>query len=366
MKRTQISIVPLAAAGAVLSLAAGIGFWPSSAQAQTAATAPASLSATSVSPVTPAASGSSAASTIPATSTTQPLGCIIEPEKQAEVGSPLTGVVDSVLVDRGAPIKKGQILAMMRAEVERANVESARSRAGADAEILAASANRDVAKIKMKRTYELGKLGFASGLEVDQAKGEFEVADQRLAQTRESKQIAERELSGAQAQLRQRTVRAPFDGVVIDRLVQPGERVDGKPMFRIAALNPLRVEVIIPSSYYGHIREGMTMPVQPEFAGAGSVSSQVVQVDRLVDAASGTFRARLTMPNPKREVPAGVRCKLALNGNTPNSPTSGAPAAASQPSVSSTSLPPEPISAAQMNLKAEAPRIDLPKALAKR
>ncbi len=334
MKRTQLSIVPWAAAGAVFSLAAGIGFWASSAQAQTAAPAPASTSATSVMSTTPATSAAPA---------TQPLGCIIEPEKQAEVGSPLTGVVDTVLVDRGAPIKKGQILAMMRAEVERANVESARSRAGADAEILAASANRDVAKIKMKRTYELGRLGFASGLEVDQAKGEFEVADQRLAQTRESKQIAERELSGAQAQLRQRTVRAPFDGVVIDRLVQPGERVDGKPMFRIAALNPLRVEVIIPSSYYGHIREGMTVPVQPEFAGAGSVSSQVVQVDRLVDAASGTFRARLTMPNPKREVPAGVRCKLALNGNTPDLP----------------------VSAAQMNLKAEAPRIDLPKPLAK-
>ncbi len=348
MKRTKVSVSPLAAAGLLFGLQAGVGLWAGAAQAQTNAPAAAQMS-TQMSTQTPAPSISQPLSTA-TTTTTQPLGCIIEPEKQAEVGSPLTGVVDSVLVDRGVVIKKGQIMAMMRAEVERANVESARSRAGADAEILAASANRDVAKIKMKRTYELGKLGFASGLEVDQAKGEYEVADQRLAQTRESKQIAERELSGAQAQLRQRTVRAPFDGVVIDRLVQPGERVDGKPMFRIAALNPLRVEVIIPSSYYGQIREGMNLPVQPEFSGASLVSAQVVQVDRLVDAASGTFRARLAMPNPKRDVPAGVRCKLALNGSTPN--LSPAPAAAAV-------LAPATI------LKAEAPRIELPKPISK-
>ena len=360
MKRTQISIFPIATAGLLLGMQVGLGLWSPNVRAQTATSQTTQLATQSLSPVISPSTLAAQPSAAPAAAPAQPLGCIIEPEKQAEVGSPLTGVVDSVLVDRGTAVKKGQIMAMMRSEVERANVESARSRAGADAEILAAVANRDVAKIKMKRTYELGKLGFASGLEVDQARGEFEVADQRLAQTRESKQIAERELSGAQAQLRQRTVRAPFDGVVIDRLVQPGERVDGKPMFRIAALNPLRVEVIIPSSYYGQIREGMNMPVQPEFSGAGSVSSQVVQVDRLVDAASGTFRARLTMPNPKRDVPAGVRCKLALNG---------APAAMSAPAAA-TPLSAAPASAsgasgAQMNFKAEAPRIEMTRPAAK-
>ncbi len=354
MNRTQVFTLPAAAASLLVGLQFGAGLWSTDLQAQTIATANTPIAGQAINaPAQPSSpTGLPTPLPAPAVPAAQPLGCIIEPEKQAEVGSPLTGVVDSVLVDRGMPIQKGQILAMMRSEVERANVESARSRAGADAEILAAKANRDVAKIKMKRTFELNQLGFASGLEVDQARGEFEVADQRLAQTRESKQIAERELSGAQAQLRQRTVRAPFDGVVIDRLVQPGERVDGKPMFRIAALNPLRVEVIIPSSYYGQIREGMNLPVQPEFAGAGSISAQVVQVDRLVDAASGTFRARLAMPNPKREVPAGVRCKLALTGS---STVSSAPAASGNPQASTV----------QLNLKAEAPRIDLPKSVAR-
>lgn len=287
---------------------------------------------------------------VSAQSGSQPLGCIIEPQRQADVGSPLVGVVDDVMVDRGAAVRKGQVIATMRSEVERANVESARTRAGADAEIQAAIANREVAKIKMKRTFELLRLGFASQLEYDQAKGEFDIADQRLGQAREGKQVAERELQGAVAQLRQRTVRAPFDGVIVDRLIQPGERVDGKPIFRVAALNPLRVEVIVPSSLYGQIREGMTIPVQPEFAGASSVSARVVQVDRLVDAASGTFRARLDLPNPKQDVPAGVRCKIAMNGL--ELPAAGAAAAPAAPSAAA-------------SIRAEAPKFDSLKPVSK-
>ena len=288
----------------------------------------------------------------------QPLGCLIEPQSQAEVGSPLVGVVETVAVERGQAVRKGQVLATMRNEVERANVAAARSRANADAEIQAASANRDVAKIKWKRTVDLHNLGFAALLEVDQAKGEFEVADQRLAQARETKGTAERELHGAEAQLRQRTVRSPIDGVIVDRLVQPGERIDGKPIFRVAALNPLRVEVIVPSSLYGQLREGMTIDVQPEFAGAGHVSSQVVQVDRMIDAASGTFRARLTMPNAKGAIPAGVRCKLAMPGlEQPAAALAPAaqPAAAASSAQSSALTPQLP--AREMNFKAEAPRI---------
>lgn len=265
----------------------------------------------------------------------QPLGCLIEPERSAEVGSPLSGVVDAVAVERGEAVRKGQVLATLRSDVERANVEAARSRAGADAEIQAAQASREVAKIKMKRTYDLLQLGFSSQLELDQAKGEFDVADQRLAQAREAKVIAGRELAASEAQLRQRTVRSPFDGVIVDRLVHPGERVDGKPLFKVAALDPLRVEVIVPASYYGQIREGMSLAVQPDFTGAPSIDAKVTQVDRLVDAASGTFRARLSLPNPRREIPAGLRCRIALAApampspsNARVGPAAGAPAPA--------------------------------------
>jgi membrane fusion protein, heavy metal efflux system len=245
----------------------------------------------------------------------QALGCLIEPQRVAEVGAPGAGIVEEVLVERGHEVRRGQSLVLLRSEVEKANVDSARQRAASEAEIAAMAASRDVARIKMRRVHELLSLGFASQIELDTARGEYEVADQRLAQARESQVVATRELQSAEAQLRQRNVKAPFDGVVIDRLTQPGERADGKALVRLAMLNPLKVEVIVPASMYGQLKPGQLVPIIPEFTGAESMQAQVQQIDRLIDAASGTFRIRLSLPNPKREVPAGVRCKAQLVAN---------------------------------------------------
>lgn len=284
--------------------------WTASVQAQgtarAATTAPATVNAPANVAPKPAAASTSAASK------DAMLGCLIEPQRMAEVGSPGYGVVEEVLVERGQSVRKGQTLVLLRSEVEKANVDAARQRATGEAEIAAAAATRDVAKIKMRRTQELLTLGFASQLELDTAKGEYEVADQRLAQAREAQVVAGRELQSAEAQLRQRVVRAPFDGVVIDRLTQPGERADGRPLLRVAMLNPLKVEVIVPATMYGQFKEGQSIGVQPDFAGADLMQAQVQQIDRLIDAASGTFRVRMTLPNPKREVPAGVRCKAQI------------------------------------------------------
>jgi RND family efflux transporter MFP subunit len=311
--RTTMSLctarIAFAVAACMAPLAGAIG----NAFAQTAPKA--ALSA----PGLPSASAAGVVKTSAASSAAQPkdaiLGCLIEPQRVADVGAPGYGVIEEVMVERGQAVRRGQPLVVLRSDVERANVDAARQRAGAEAEIAAAVASRDVARIKLKRTQELLQLGFASGLELDTAKGEFEVADQRLAQARESQMVASRELKSAEAQLQQRTIRAPFDGVVTDRLTQPGERADGRPLVRLAMLNPLRVEVIVPASLYGQLREGQAIGIQPDFAGADLMQAQVQQIDRLIDAASGTFRVRMSLPNPKREIPAGVRCKAQLPGS---------------------------------------------------
>jgi membrane fusion protein, heavy metal efflux system len=292
--------------GLCLVMSAWTGGVQAQGTARAATTAPANVNAPATVAPKPAAASPSAASR------DAMLGCLIEPQRVAEVGSPGYGVVEEVLVERGQSVRKGQTLVLLRSEVEKANVDAARQRATGEAEIAAAAATRDVAKIKMRRTQELLILGFASHLELDTAKGEYDVADQRLAQAREAQVVAGRELQSAEAQLRQRVVRAPFDGVVIDRLTQPGERADGRPLLRVAMLNPLKVEVIVPATMYGQFKEGQSIGVQPDFAGADLMQAQVQQIDRLIDAASGTFRVRMALPNPKREVPAGVRCKAQI------------------------------------------------------
>jgi len=42
----------------------------------------------------------------------------------------------------------------------------------------------------------------------------------------------------------------------------------------------------------------------------GNFRAKVVLIDRLIDAASGTFRIRLELPNPGHKIPAGIRCRV--------------------------------------------------------
>jgi len=238
------------------------------------------------------------------------LGCVIEPTQTAEVAAGAPGVLESVTVERGARVRRGQLLATLNADVERAAVESAWARASAESEINALAAARDLARLKMKRMHALSQLEFNSRLEFENAAAEFEIADHRLQQAREAINVARRDHELASRQLELRQVRSPIDGVVADRLLNPGERVDGRPILRLVALDRLRVEVVMPATRFGRIREGMHASVRPEGLDGPEVGARVTQVDRFVDAASGTFRARLSVPNTDGSVPAGVRCQV--------------------------------------------------------
>jgi cobalt-zinc-cadmium efflux system membrane fusion protein len=244
----------------------------------------------------------------------QPLRCVIEPDKVAEIGTPVIGVVESVLVDRGDVVRQGQLLAQLRANVERASVNAAEVRAQADADVQAAIANYDFQKQKLARTEELMLKKFVSAQALDQVRAETSVAEQRLAQAREQKRVAHQELQTANAQLSLRQIRAPFSGIIADRYVNAGERVEVKPMFRIARIDPLRVEIIAPAALYGSIKKGMPAQIIPELPNAGRLDTKVVLVDRIIDAASNTFRVRAELPNSNGAVPSGLRCRAELQG----------------------------------------------------
>ncbi len=276
-----------------------IGIWALGATAQPAPRAPAVVREP---PAVPAPAA-------PPTS----LGCLIEATASAEIAAPGGGIVATVLVDRGDRVRRGQPLATLQADLERANVAAAEVRANAAAEIAATAAARDIAKQKARRQYELLQLGFGSPAEYDIAKGELEVADHRLAQAREANELARREALVARAQLAQRTLRSPIDGVVADRLLHPGERADGRPILKLLKLDALRVEVVVPASRIGQLKPGQSVKVTPEGPGGRTLPAEVTQVDAFVDAASGTFRARLALANPDGSVPAGVRCQVAFD-----------------------------------------------------
>lgn len=240
----------------------------------------------------------------------QPLGCLIEPSRMVDVGSPVIGVVESVKVERGDRIAKGQVVAMLRADVERAAVGIAASRARVSAEVQAAQANYELARQKLVRARELVNRQFISEQALEQARAEADVAEQRLAQAKDQRGIWGRELRLAEAQLELRTIRSPANGIIVERYMSGGERVEEKPIVRVATVNPLRVEIVVPASLYGTIRVGSTLTVMPDLPNAKPRQAKVVLVDPIIDGPSNTYRVRLELPNANYELPAGPRCKV--------------------------------------------------------
>ena len=237
------------------------------------------------------------------------LACLVLPDKVAELGSPVIGVVDTVEVERGARVRKGQVLARLKADVERANSGVVRSRADSEAEWRGAVAGRDLAQQKLDRARSLAAQNFVSGQAVEQADAEFRVAKERMLQAREQLGTNQREVSSAQAQVAQRIVRAPFDGVVTERYVNPGERVEDKPMLRVAVITQLRVEVVASTTQFGNLAIGQEMAIQPELPGLAMRTARIAQMDQVLEPASNTFRLRLELPNENGAWPAGLRCK---------------------------------------------------------
>jgi membrane fusion protein, heavy metal efflux system len=241
-----------------------------------------------------------------------PLGCLIEPEQVAEVGSQVIGVTESVLVERGDFVKKGQVLATLRSDVERASVEVAKTRSQLEADVNTAEANFRLAQVTEKRGEALVEKKFISQQALDKSHAETAVAEHKLAFTREQLKLASGDLAVARAQLGLRAIRSPIDGIISDRYIWPGERVEEKPLFRVVKVNPLRVEIVAPVALFGTIDKNSLITITPDLPNLQPIIAKVILVDKLIDGASNTFRIRAEIPNPKFDIPSGLRCKATL------------------------------------------------------
>lgn len=250
--------------------------------------------------------------TLPAVAS-QPLGCLIEAERVTDVGSPVIGIVQQVHVERGDRVHAGQVLVELRADVERAALSVASSRAESTADLQAATASANFNRERLARAEDLFRQQFISQQALDQARTESDMAGQRLAQAQEQRRIASQERAVAAAQLAQRVIRSPLEGVVAERYVSAGEHVDDRPLLRIAKVDPLRVQLVAPVGMYRQLRKGGSVTVVPELPGATPVAARITMVDKVVDPASNTFRVHLELPNRDGALPAGLRCKAQLD-----------------------------------------------------
>ena len=235
---------------------------------------------------------------------------VIEPYEVVEVGSAVTGILETVDVDRGDFVKKGQVLATLQSGVEKATMELARARAEIETDIEAEEKKLAFNERKQHRIEELYKKEALPFGEMDEAETNRVLAALELREARENKRLAELELQRAIEVVKRLTIRSPIRGVVVERFLSPGEFVEDQPILKLAQIDPLNVEVIVPVALLGSVKVGMHAMVRPEAPVSGLHTAEVMIVDRVVDAASGTFGVRLELLNPDYRLPAGLKCKV--------------------------------------------------------
>lgn len=233
---------------------------------------------------------------------------LIEPSLIVKIGSSVPGILDMVKVDRGALVKKGQVLARLRDKVERATMELARARAQMRSTIAVRQARLDYTQRRQQRMEGLFKKKVIPFEDMDESRTNTEMAEKELEEAWENIGLAKLEHQRSVEVLKRMTIRSPITGVVMERFLSPGEYVQDQPVLKLAQIDPLYVEVFAPVEIFGSIKMGMQAKVLPETPIGGSYTAKVVIVDRVVDAASGTFGVRLEIPNQKYQLPAGLKC----------------------------------------------------------
>lgn len=198
----------------------------------------------------------------------------------------------------------------MEAGAEHATVALARARAEAEAPVKSAQEKVAFSVRKLERATDLYKSSSIAKHGLDEAQTEKILAETAHLEAIEHKRIAELEWRRAEAALNLRTIHSPVNGVVVDRLLSPGELAGQAPILKLAQINPLRIEVFAPLSMPGKLKRGMKADVHPEGGASTDYMAEIKVVDRVVDSASGTFRVRLEMPNPDNTLPAGLSCTV--------------------------------------------------------
>ncbi|HKY31466.1 MAG TPA: efflux RND transporter periplasmic adaptor subunit [Candidatus Polarisedimenticolia bacterium] len=211
--------------------------------------------------------------------------CLVEPYVEVKLSSAVPGILEQVTVDRGDFVKKGQVLAVLRSDAEKASLDLSRARA-------------EFAARKVERNKELYRKQMISIHERDEMETEAHLL--RL------------EVKEAEERLKLRSIVSPIDGVVVKRSYTAGEYVEELPVLELAQIDPLRVEAVVPTRFYRKVRVGMTGQVEWESPLGGTNAATVTIVDPVVDAASGTIGVRLELPNASRRLAAGAKCMVSF------------------------------------------------------
>jgi len=228
-----------------------------------------------------------------------------------QVGSQVTGRIQSLFVDFNSPVKKGQILAKIDPRLYKADVEQARANdATARANIVKAKAQAEDAARQYQRAKDLAAQRIENQSDLDTARANKDAADAAVEAAKAAVQQAKAALDKAEVNLAYTNIISPTDGIVISRDVDVGQTVaaslQAPTLFVVAQdLRKMQVDTSVAESDIGRIRAGMpasfTVDAYPtvtfhgvvrEVRNAPQTVQNVVTYDAVIDVANTDLRLK--------------------------------------------------------------------------
>ena len=171
--------------------------------------------------------------------------CLIEPNQRIEIRSPANALIDKVLVERGSQVRAGDTLVLLDGSVEREALAGAQQRAESEAELRVARARADYAREKFRRREDLREQNYITAQDRDEAQAELRVAEAELALAVDNRRLAGIEAQRLNAVMRQRALRAPFNGEVATRTIDPGAFVrPGNSLVSVVDRTTVRITAV--------------------------------------------------------------------------------------------------------------------------
>jgi len=232
----------------------------------------------------------------------------IEAWSRAPIYARVSGYLKAWNVDIGAPVKAGQVLAVIETPDLDQDLRQAQ------AQLAVARSSLSLAESTAKRWQSLVAQNAVSKQEADEKQGDFISKQSNAAALQAS---VERQ----QALKRYTQLVAPFDGVVTARNTDVGALVNagsggaaGSELFVVSDLHRLRVYVQVPQRQVAQIHPGSTARVSvPERPGV-SYQAKVQSLAQAINAGSGTMLVQLAVENPKGELLPGAFATVQFDG----------------------------------------------------
>lgn len=247
----------------------------------------------------------------------------VQPVLQVNVGAQVNGRVERVYVDFNSLVKKGDVLAEIDPTIYGSQASEAQANLATQrAQMAAAKASEDMARVTFERTERLFTQHLASRGELDIAKGQWDVAKAQALQSQAAIGVTEATLARMKTNVAFTKIYSPVDGVVINRAIDPGATVvasfQSATLFVIAKdLRKMRVLADVDEADVGKLKEHMEAEAVVDAFPGEVFRGTVQQVRYSPNTVQGvvTYSAVVEVDNPEEKLRPGMTATVTVKTN---------------------------------------------------